>query len=105
MLIFSFYFTRFNKLFGLSIIILGVSTIGMGITRILEERGYLNHKSIASLSPAIGFLIFIIMLYYSARQMGKDNPRLLKMMRVAFILFLICFLPMVLMLIYLNYFD
>lgn len=97
--ILSLFFWKYNKLFAASGMILGVSSVLLGVTRILEEHGYLEHDSLIRLSPISALFLFIPLFYFSSKKMAKNNPAILKLLNMSFIFLLIVLVPFLIILI------
>lgn len=93
LLLIAYFISRNNKLAAVSFIVLSLSSISFGITRILEEYSYLDHNSLLRLSPSIGLLLFILLIYFSGLQMAKDNKEIKKLLNIGLFLTLVFLIP------------
>lgn len=93
MILLAFFILKYNRIATISFVILGITGVGLGITRILEDHGILDHNSLIRLSPSIGVVFFLILMYISGLQMAKNNKEITKLLKVGFYLAIVFLIP------------
>lgn len=100
MILLAFFFLKYNRIFTISFVVLGLSSIGGGVTRSLEENGFLDHNSLIMISPFVGVVFSLILMYISGLQMAKNNKEITKLLKVRFYLAIVFLIPFLMIIIW-----
>ncbi|MFC4777076.1 hypothetical protein ACFO9Q_09795 [Paenibacillus sp. GCM10023252] len=82
--IFSILIKRFSKMIAYGLLVLSLSSIGMGSTRVLAEKNIIEHDSLLRLSPAVGVFIFFHLFYVGSLRLTEGNNELRKRLHVGY---------------------
>lgn len=66
------------------LLVLSLSSIGMGSTRVLAEKNIIEHDSLLRLSPAVGVFIFFHLFYVGSLRLTEGNNELRKRLHVGY---------------------